>query len=227
LTYPTTTGIPLGPTTTPAPTPKPAPTPTPTPTPTPAPTANASISVAWSSAYPSWLSMTLSGFPPGSYQYTCNFASGGDATYTVTVDSDPDTIDDGKTCYDTEAGDSVWVTIDSVRSNTISVASPFSPPPPAPTTYAETAGPGPVHTWTDYSDAGGTEGPSVADNESVQVTCKVNGFAVADGNTWWYELASSPWNDDYYASADAFCNDGSTCSTLKGTPYVDPAVPTC
>jgi hypothetical protein len=84
-----------------------------------------------------------------------------------------------------------------------------------------------AHTWTDYSDAGGTEGPSIASNQTVQIACKVTGFAVADGNTWWYQIASSPWNNAYYVSADAFYNDGATSGSLHGTPFVDPAVPSC
>jgi cell wall-associated NlpC family hydrolase len=98
--------------------------------------------------------------------------------------------------------------------------------PPAPRTYAETVG-GVSHTWTDYADAGGTEGPSIASNQSVQIACKVTGFKVADGNTWWYRIASSPWNNQYYVSADAFYNNGETSGSLHGTPFVDPAVPNC
>ena len=100
------------------------------------------------------------------------------------------------------------------------------PPPPPPATYAETSG-GVVHTWTDYADAGGTQGPSIPSNDTVQIACKVTGFRVEDGNTWWYRVASSPWSDGYYASADAFYNDGQTSGSLKGTPFVDPAVPNC
>jgi surface antigen len=96
-----------------------------------------------------------------------------------------------------------------------------SPPPSAETTGSVT------HTWTDYADAGGTEGPSIPSNDTVQIACKVTGFAVADGNTWWYRIASSPWNSAYYASADAFYNDGSTSGSLQGTPFVDPNVPNC
>lgn len=100
-----------------------------------------------------------------------------------------------------------------------------TPGPPAPT-YSETSG-GVVHTWTDYSDAGGSEGPEIPSNDTVQIACKVNGFTVADGNTWWYRIASSPWNSSYYGSADAFYNNGETSGSLKGTPFVDPSVPNC
>jgi hypothetical protein len=95
-----------------------------------------------------------------------------------------------------------------------------------PGTYSETSG-SVVHTWTNYSDAGGTEGPEIPSNDTVQIQCRVNGFAVADGNTWWYEIASSPWNNDYYASADAFYNNGQTSGSLVGTPFVDPNVRNC
>jgi NlpC/P60 family len=100
-----------------------------------------------------------------------------------------------------------------------------APAPPTPT-YAETTG-SVVHTWTDYADAGGSEGPEIASNATVQIQCKVTGFTVEDGNTWWYEIASSPWSDDYYASADAFYNNGETSGSLKGTPFVDGSVPNC
>jgi hypothetical protein len=65
--------------------------------------------------------MTLYGFPPGSYQYWCRFASGGDAAFTLTETTSPQTWDNGHTCYDFIHGDSVWVTIGSVSSNHITV----------------------------------------------------------------------------------------------------------
>jgi hypothetical protein len=106
-------------------------------------------------------------------------------------------------------------------------ATPTPPPPsPAANTYAETVG-GVTHTWTSYSDAGGTEGPSIQTGQTVQITCKLTGFKVADGNTWWYQIASSPWSNGYYASADAFYNNGATSGSLVGTPFVDSNVPTC
>jgi hypothetical protein len=98
------------------------------------------------------------------------------------------------------------------------------PPPPAP--VPETTG-GVAHTWTNYTNAGGTEGPSIPANATVQIACKLTGFTVADGNTWWYRLAQSPWNNAYYVSADAFYNNGATSGSLHGTPFVDQAVPNC
>jgi len=110
--------------------------------------------------------------------------------------------------------------------STIPTVAPTQTPQPPPVTYSETAG-GVAHTWTDYANAGGNEGPSIAAYQTVQISCKVTGFAVADGNTWWYRIASSPWNNAYYVSADAFYNNGSTSGPLKGTPFVDPNVPNC
>ncbi|GAB2979055.1 PKD domain-containing protein [Nocardioides montaniterrae] len=94
------------------------------------------------------------------------------------------------------------------------------------TTYNETTG-SVTHTWTNYSNAGGTEGPQIASQQTVAIACKLQGFQVADGNTWWYRIAASPWNGSYYASADAFYNNGATSGSLSGTPWVDTAVPNC
>ena len=93
-------------------------------------------------------------------------------------------------------------------------------------TLTETTG-STANTWTDYLNAGGTEGPQIGSNQSVQITCVVTGFKVADGNTAWYEIGSSPWNNEYYVSADAFYNNGATSGSLIGTPFVDPSVPSC
>ncbi len=104
---------------------------------------------------------------------------------------------------------------------------PTPTPTPAPVqTWAETAG-SVAHTWTNYSNAGGTEGPSISDGQTVQITCRLQGFTVSDGNTWWYQIASSPWSNTYYVSADAFYNDGATSGSLVGTPFVDTNVAPC
>lgn len=115
---------------------------------------------------------------------------------------------------------------DSTNLGGTGVTSTTAPSQPAETTYAETTG-SVVHTWTDYEDAGGTEGPEIPSNDTVQISCKIPGFAVADGNTWWYRIASSPWSNAYYGSADAFYNDGATSGSLQGTPFVDSNVPSC
>ena len=74
-------------------------------------------------------------------------------------------------------------------------------------TYNETVG-GTANTWTNYTNAGGYEGPQIPAYDTVQIACALQGFRVADGNTWWYQIASSPWNYSYYVSADAFYNNG-------------------
>jgi hypothetical protein len=107
-----------------------------------------------------------------------------------------------------------------------------SPPPPAPVpapaapTWAETTG-GVAHTWTDPASAGGVEGPSIGGGQTVRIACRLQGFRVADGNAWWYRIASAPWSGRYYVSADAFYNDGATSGSLHGTPFVDAAVHGC
>ena len=101
-----------------------------------------------------------------------------------------------------------------------------TPTPPPAQTWAETVG-GVTHTWTNYINAGGTEGASIQTGQTVQIACAVQGFAVADGNTWWYRIATAPWSGTYYVSADAFYNNGQTSGSLQGTPFVDPAVAHC
>jgi hypothetical protein len=96
-------------------------------------------------------------------------------------------------------------------------AAPSPIPTPAPTTHAETVG-GLTHTCTDYANAAGSEGQPISPHQTVQITCKVTGFQVADGNTWWYRIASTPWSDGFYASADAFYNNGQTSNVTCTQP---------
>ena len=96
--------------------------------PSPSPPVGGGVSIGWSSLHPNWITMTLSGFAPGGYTYSCDFGSGGDASFSLTITSNPETIDNGKTCYDAEAGDTVWVTIGSVDSNIIATDGSTSPP---------------------------------------------------------------------------------------------------
>jgi hypothetical protein len=84
-----------------------------------------------------------------------------------------------------------------------------------------------VHTWTNYANAGGNPGAMIPAYMAVQIQCRVQGFRVADGNTWWYQIESSPWTDTFYGSSDAFYNNGATSGSLIGTPFVDTAVPVC
>jgi phospholipase A2-like protein len=104
---------------------------------------------------------------------------------------------------------------------------PAEPAEPAePARFAETTG-SVTHTWTNRQNAGGSPGPVISAGTTVQVTCRADGFQVTDGNTAWYRIASSPWNNTYWASADAFYNNGSASGTLRGTPHFDNHVPVC
>jgi NlpC/P60 family protein len=117
-------------------------------------------------------------------------------------------------------------TTPTTTPTTPTTTTPPTSTPTQPSPYPETVG-GDTHTWTDYANAGGTEGPLITSNATVQVACKVSGFRVADGDTWWYRIASSPWSNSYYASSDAFYNNGQTSGSLNGTPFYDPDVPNC
>ncbi|MGZ6973528.1 MAG: hypothetical protein ACXVKQ_06305 [Acidimicrobiia bacterium] len=185
------------------------------------PAPGAAVQIGWSAGHPGWIYMALSGFPPGSYQYTCQFASGGNASFTLSVASSPVTFDNGHTCFDLQAGDTVSVSVASVQSNSVTVG---GAPPQKGT--GETVG-GVTNTWSNYANAGGTQGPAIQSNQTVAVSCRVQGLAVADGNNWWYRISTSPWSNSFYASADAFYNNGRTSGSLIGTPFVDPAIATC
>lgn len=112
------------PTTNPQPAPAPRPTPEeqapPPPAPPPPPPVK-SIEIGWSGAHAGWIWMTLNGFSTGSHEYACDFASGGDASFTLGETESPQTWDNGQTCRDEESGDSVWVVVEGVASNTITV----------------------------------------------------------------------------------------------------------
>ncbi len=112
-------------------------------------------------------------------------------------------------------------------TSTPPTSTPPTSTPPTPTTYVEHAGPAGATTFLSYVHESGV-GPRVGDYQAVQVTCRVQGLAVSDGNRWYYRVASSPWNNTYYASADSFYNEpGVSSGSLLGTPFVDTNVPTC
>src|SRR6266487_1182798 len=78
----------------------------------------------------------------------------------------------------------------SIFGKTVTDRNSTAPPAPPPrATYTETVG-GNAHTWTNYTNAGGTQGPTISAYATVRVSCKIRGFRVADGNTWWYRIAS-------------------------------------
>jgi len=40
-----------------------------------------------------------------------------------------------------------------------------------------------------------------------------------DGNIWWYRITLLPWSNNFYASADAFWNNGTTSGKF---PRIEP-----
>jgi hypothetical protein len=95
---------------------------------------------------------------------------------------------------------------------------------PAPTTVAEITG-STADTFIDPVHESGP-GQTIGAQTTVQISCRETGMAVQDGNTWWYRVASPPWNNGYWVSADAFYNGVTPGGSLINTPFVDPNVPT-
>jgi serine/threonine protein kinase len=92
------------------------------------------------------------------------------------------------------------------------------------TTYLEIEKENPGPTFSDYSTGAGTEGATINGQEGVQVSCRVPGRQLAEGNDTWYRIASSPWSNAYYAFAGNFWN-----GAASGAPAIsyDPQVPPC
>lgn len=123
--------------------------------------------------------------------------------------------------------------LNTSRFNALSVpfdattnASCTPPPPPPPTTYSEQEGSHGVNTFTNYHNASGL-GPRIDPYATVQVSCKVYDPFIQSVNPdgYWYRIASSPWNNAYYAPANTFYNGDPI-----GGPYThntDFAVPDC
>jgi hypothetical protein len=88
-------------------------------------------------------------------------------------------------------------------------AEPQPPAPPAPSegTHTEQEGHHGVNTFTDPHNASGM-GPRVEAAQSVDVSCKLYDPSIQSANPggYWYRIASSPWNDQYYAPANTFMN---------------------
>lgn len=101
------------------------------------------------------------------------------------------------------------------------------PPPPPPSTYSEQETfHHPVNTFQNYHNASGP-GQSIAAGQVVEVSCKVQDGTIPSVNPdgYWYRIASSPWNNSYYAAANTFLN-----GDPPNGPYshnTDFAVPDC
>ena len=176
--------------------------------------------------------VSISGFAPrSSVSVSCYDSASPAGFYTFSLQTDASGAASTQSqCYSGDGPDH-WVVAGGLASNHVQWSSAPAPPPPTsapppPSTRPETVG-GPTNTWSNYSNAGGTHGPTIPAYTTVQIACKVTGFKVADGNTWWYRIASPGWDGNFYASADAFYNNGATSGSLHGTPFVDPAVPDC
>jgi hypothetical protein len=93
---------------------------------------------------------------------------------------------------------------------------PTIPPTPTePRTWSEQETPNhPVNTFLNYHNASGM-GPAIGSGQWVQVSCKVHDGTIPSVNPdgYWYRIASSPWNNAYFAPANTFMN---------GDPYGGP-----
>lgn len=103
---------------------------------------------------------------------------------------------------------------------------PTPTPVPAPKTYAEQEGQYGANTFTNPNNASGM-GTKIATATWVQVSCKVYAPQIQSANPdgYWYRIASSPWNNAYYAVANTFKNgDSWTCPCTHNTDF---NVPNC
>jgi hypothetical protein len=221
--------------------PAPAPTPTPSPTPSPSPAplppgefmvSNATGGVYWRSG-PDWndaVATPGTGVYPGTVIQVSCYDSGA-----ANVPGTTDSMWEQASWVSGSGSGSGWINEHFINDGSaINQPSPgiapcqSTAPPPPPQTWSEAvASGGGAHTWTDYNDAGGSQGPTIGFDQTVQITCRVQGFAVADGNTWWYQISSSPWNNSYFVSADAFYNGSPIGTPIQDTGFVDASVAIC
>jgi hypothetical protein len=99
-------------------------------------------------------------------------------------------------------------------------------PPPSQLWWEQETPNHPVNTFLNYHNASGMGAP-IAAGQWVQVSCKVYDPYIASVNPdgYWYRIASSPWNNAYYAPANTFMN-----GDPYGGPYTqntDFGVPNC
>ena len=124
----------------------------------------------------------------------------------------------------------VWLRYQGLDVSSPTPPSTPSPTPPStksPTIPSETVSSSGADTWSNYLAASGTAGIKIAPYSTVSISCRVQGFKVSDGDTWWYRISNPPWNNEFYVSADAFYNNGLTSGSLVGSPFFDPLIPLC
>jgi len=82
-----------------------------------------------------------------------------------------------------------------------------SPPPPPSSLYPEQEGSRGANSFSNYHNASGF-GAFVNAAQWVNVSCKVYDPFIDTVNPdgYWYRLADSPWNNQYYAAANTFMN---------------------
>jgi hypothetical protein len=193
------------------------------------PAAHPAVSLARGGTAPqgSYYAISLSGFSAShAVSITCydSASPNGFYTFSVTTNSSGN-ASTSSACYSGDGPDH-WVVAGGVTSNHVSwSATPSSPPPAA--TVAEQESPHyPTNTFTNYHNASGL-GQQVAAGQWVQVSCKVYEPTIQSVNPdgYWYRIATSPWNNAYYAPANNFLNG----DPPQG-PYsrnTDWAVPNC
>jgi hypothetical protein len=166
--------------------------------------------------------ITLSGYAPNtSVAIKCydTVSPGGFYPFSLTTDAGG-SASTANYCYSADGPDH-WVIAGGVESNHVtwgtgSEASPggggSTTPQP---TWSEQETPNhPVNTFTNYHNASGL-GPAITAGQWVSVSCKVYDSTIQSVNPdgYWYRIASSPWNNAYYAPANTFMN---------GDPYGGP-----
>jgi len=92
-------------------------------------------------------------------------------------------------------------------------------------TWTETTGT-PAHTFSDATQLTGA-GLPLGPRQSVQISCRTRGYVVEDGDPWWYRIESAPWNGRFYATSDAFYNNGAVTGPVDTGVVVDEQVPIC
>ncbi|HEV2889166.1 MAG TPA: hypothetical protein VGX28_02220 [Frankiaceae bacterium] len=96
---------------------------------------------------------------------------------------------------------------EALLSAALMLGSVLLAPARAETTYAEQQGRHGVNTFKNYHNASDM-GPRIEPAQWVQVSCKVHDPYIQSVNPdgYWYRIASSPWNNQYYSPANTFMN---------------------